>query len=93
MWQPPTVGPRPAYRVSYIQQTGEVYAVATGDFGPVLVLAIVPPDQGEIYYETLNELMEGWANRPRTLDWLRDRLQFYSPRARAANTTSGEMGG
>ena len=72
-------------RVSYIRETGEVYAV--GEYAPVRdveVLAVVPADdvpEGEIYYRTLESLLVGWADecgRNRNgLLWLKERLQEY----------------
>ncbi len=67
----------PRLRVSYIQKTGEVYAVQlTG--GQVKVLGIVPPDDDRIYYRTLDRILEGWADaihKPGSLSWVKERLQ------------------
>lgn len=68
----------PRWRVSYIQATGEVYALELGGRSRVEVLGIVPPDDvpvGQVYYRTLDKLLEGWSdegNRP--LSWVRGRL-------------------
>ena len=74
-----------AWRVSYVQLTGEVYAVH-GDGGnrPLFLLGTVKPDQPSspqnTYYETLDRILEGWADQcasPGGLEWLRDRLKKY----------------
>ena len=70
--------------VSYVQATGEVYAV---HIGGVEILGIVPPDPDErtrgdlrrelTYYRTLDRILEGWAEhcgRPGGLAWVRERL-------------------
>ena len=66
----------PRWRVSYIQKTGEVYAVQlTG--GRVEVLGVVPPDDAKVYYQTLDHILEGWEDaihEPGSLDWVRSRL-------------------
>lgn len=66
----------PRWRVSYIQKTGEVYAVQlTG--GRVELLGVVSPDDDHIYYHTLDHILEGWADvihAPGSLDWVRARL-------------------
>ena len=69
----------PYYRVSYVQFTGEVYAIesASGPTSWVLVLGVVPPDSvavGDVYYRTLDRILEGWAYSPMHLNWVRDRL-------------------
>ena len=69
------------WRVSYIQSTGEVYAVH--DRQCVLVLGIVPADTpvpGEIYYHTLDRVLDGWAEhcgRPNGLSWAIARLREW----------------
>ena len=71
-----TNGPRwPTWRVSYIQATGEVYAVEGIQGGRVEVLGVVPPDEGRYYYHTLDKLLDGWAEEAgRPLSWVRERL-------------------
>jgi len=73
----------PRYRVSYIEVTGEVYSVALrpGVDGPVFLLAVVPPDTGRCYYETLDALLDGWAEHcgPGGLSWVRERLAGWAP--------------
>lgn len=73
--------PRPRYRVSYIQATGEVYAVALdAQMSKVEVLARVQPDSmkpGDVYYSTLDRILDGWAEEcylPDSLAWIRGRL-------------------
>lgn len=67
----------PRWRVSYIQKTGEIYAVQlTG--GQVKLLGVVPPDDDGIYYQTLDRILEGWTDaihQPGSLDWLQARLK------------------
>jgi hypothetical protein len=66
----------PAYRVSYIKLTGEVYAVSTSSRS-VMVLAVVPPDEGKYYYRTLDRILDGWEDecgKPGSLAWVRERL-------------------
>ena len=67
----------PRWRVSYIQKTGEIYAVELVERGQVKLLGVVPPDDTPIYYQTLDRILVGWANvinRPGSLDWVRARL-------------------
>lgn len=67
----------PTWRVSYIQKTGEVYAIELKDNGMVGLLGIVPPDDGEIYYQSLDRILEGWADaicHPGSLTWVRNKL-------------------
>lgn len=74
----PTAWPR--WRVSYVKQTGEVYAVQMEEGGRVEVLAVVPPDPDKIYYRTLDHILEGWAEHCGelgSLAWVRERLAPY----------------
>lgn len=77
-WQDGKAFPR--YRVSYVQLTGEVYALE-GQTQEVVVLGVVPPDTKEIgpkYYATLDKLLDGWeyqCGKPGSLQWVRDRLE------------------
>ena len=81
------------YRVSYIQDTGEVYAV--GEYPPVepvRVLGIVPPDDDDgralTYYRTLDAMLEGWPEQcgvnPDGLGWVARRIgiAYRPPEAR-----------
>ena len=75
------------WRVSYVQATGEVYAVHQGStIGPVFVLALVEPDvvnEGSTYYDTVDGILDGWAQQcghPDSLRWVKDRLNVYRPR-------------
>lgn len=65
----------PEYRVSYVQATGEVYAVRQAGRGgnAVRVLGVVPPDEdtrretrpwdrAAAYYRTLEGILDGWAD-------------------------------
>ena len=72
------------WRVSYVRNTGEIYAVNQGSsIGPVFVMAIIPSDpvadgdRRSLFYATLEEVLEGWAEqcgRVDSLRWVRDRL-------------------
>ena len=72
------------WRVSYIRNTGEVYAVHQGaTIGPVFVLGYVPPDDVDesdrrsLFYSTLERILAEWpehCGRPDGLRWVRDRL-------------------
>ncbi|MDP2661332.1 MAG: hypothetical protein Q8R28_11455 [Dehalococcoidia bacterium] len=65
----------PRWRVSYIKATGEVYGVEL-PHGRVEVLGVVPPDDGRIYYRTLDKLLAGWADHwDMPLSWVRERLR------------------
>ena len=69
----------PKWRVSYIYETGEVYAVQVKEGGPVKVLGIVPPDGGHIYYRTLDRILEGWADAistPGSLVWVEIKIKL-----------------
>ena len=71
------------WRVSHVQSTGEVYAV-NNDVGRVMVLGIVPADTrvpGEIYYHTLDRILDGWPERcgaPSGLSWVIARLREWA---------------
>ena len=75
-----------AWRVSYIQMTGEVYAVhANTGHSPLFVIATVKPDQPSspqgVYYQTLDRILKGWpeqCSRPGGLEWLRDTLAQHN---------------
>ena len=72
------------WRVSYVRNTGEIYAVHQGTtIGPVFVLGYVPPDdvdEGDrrsLFYSTLERILAEWperCGRPDGLCWVRDRL-------------------
>jgi len=69
--------PFPRHRVSYIQATGEVYSVELMPGGAVDVLGQVEPDESDIYYRTLDGILDGWpemCGTPNGLSWLRERL-------------------
>ena len=75
------------WRVSYVQATGEVYAVNPWN-GQVEVLGVVPPDLEEFtpggnrtsrltYYRTLDRILDGWAEhcgKRNSLAWVREKL-------------------
>ena len=72
-----------AHRVSYVRDTGEVYAVGRGDPDePVIVLGTFPidPDAGptDVYYLGLDQLLNGWPDHcgaPGGLEWVQARLE------------------
>lgn len=86
-WMDGTLAPK--HRVSYVQATGEVYAVQLGGEGQVEVLGVVPPDENPTgkgrFYTTLDQVLEGWPehcdNEIGGLSWLRRRLreEGYAP--------------
>lgn len=73
------------WRVAYIQHTGEIYAVHQDGHPPqVIILAHVPADTPanarDIWYHTLEAILDGWAEectKPNSLQWLKDRLQRH----------------
>lgn len=77
----------PRWRVSYVHETGEVYAVCLvpGSQQQVVVMGVVPPDEGEgVYYRTLDRILDGWefeCGKPRSLDWVMGRLSAVLPSA------------
>ena len=69
--------PFPRFRVSYIEATGEVYAVALTGEGRSELFGQVQPDEGDHHYRTLDRILAGWAHycgSPHGLAWLRERL-------------------
>jgi len=71
--------PWPKWRVSYIHNTGEVYAVQLNG-GEVRVLGIIPPDDDVFYYQTLNGVLDGWADVIQelgSLQWVQDTLAYF----------------
>ena len=72
------------WRVSYVRNTGEIYAVHQGStIGPVFILATVEPDpvpdgdRRSLFYATLENILDGWpeqCGRPDSQRWIRDRL-------------------
>lgn len=79
----------PRWRVSWIVETGELYAVESSNSPAVevIVLGVIEKD-GEYPYsagtrawsefnrrQPIEKLMDGWAeDGPRTLDWIRNRI-------------------
>lgn len=67
----------PQWRVSYIQATGEVYALSSR--GPVRVLGVVPADDGPDWNRTLRAILGNWAdpavNDGFNLTWVAGRLR------------------
>ena len=66
---------RHTWQVSYIRDTGEVYARANGGDGPVWLLGSFPPDEtrewDEVWYRSLDTYLEGWPDYCRELDGLK----------------------
>lgn len=75
------------WRVSYVQHTGEVYAVhLDGNPAQVVILGHVPADTPanprDIWYHTLETILDGWAEectKPDSLRWLQSHLQQELP--------------
>ena len=82
MWQW-GVAQWPRWSVSYIRDTGELYAIRQTPPQPVDVLAVIPPDPGEVYYRTVEAVLDGYADPDRSghqIGWLIDVLRT-DPRA------------
>ena len=70
------------FQVAYVRDTGEVYAYHSALPYTVLMLGVVPADpvadeRAEVYYRTLDRLLEGWpehCGKPNGLSWLIARL-------------------
>ena len=65
-------------RVSYVKDTGELYAV-NGANSTTILLGRFPADPEDPYYETLDRALEGWAAEcpanPDGLSWIVGRLE------------------
>lgn len=74
----------PSWRVSYIQATGEIYAAQLLGSCPVRVLGVVPSDpveEHEVYYRTLDKILDGWADLDVSgfdLAWVERRLAEHA---------------
>ena len=73
-----------SWRVCYVRETGEVYALRGS--GPLLVLGVFPidPDAGpcDVYYRGLDQHLEGWPEQcggPDSLAWLIGKMTQASP--------------
>lgn len=71
----------PTWRVSHLQDTGELIAVCQrSGLGPVRLIAVVPSDPvepGEAWYRTLEAILDGYADPAVTnhdLAWFARRL-------------------
>jgi hypothetical protein len=78
----------PEWRVSYIRDTGEIYATRQGGRGSLVrLLGAVPADpvaDGEVYYRTLDAILDGWADpgvSGFSLAWVTSRLAATRPDA------------
>lgn len=71
----------PVWRVSYIRNTGEVYAIEQHARARVIILGTVPADDPAIdgiYYRTLDQILDGWADEPhRDITWVADRIAAW----------------
>jgi hypothetical protein len=71
-------GKWPTWRVSYIRNTGEIYAVKLNGETEVRILGQWPADQTDEpggWYKTLDVILYGWAEVPhRQLSWVKARL-------------------
>jgi hypothetical protein len=66
----------PQWRVSYVMDTGEVYACCLGgggQRGDVLILGTYPPGEGDEWTRALDELLDGWWQQ-RDLEWVQTML-------------------
>ena len=84
------------WRVSYVQKTGEVYAINNGNHnpGPVRVLGTVPadpepdiPKSGTNYYRTLDRILDRYPDHcgpTGGLQWVEKRLREYNNRDQAS---------
>lgn len=72
----------PTWRVTYIQGTGEVYAVNLAPPGRVRMLGLVPADDADIWYWTLHCVLGNYANPDEnenfSLAWVTRRLQQWA---------------
>lgn len=79
VWWTEAGKPYPKWRVSYVKATGEIYAhEMTTEGGKVEILGLIPPDDAEIYYHTLDGILAGWADviwHSGSLAWVRERLK------------------
>jgi hypothetical protein len=79
----------PQWRVSYLKDTGEIYAVrlSGSPCGPVRLLGVVTPDVGMarlhgVWYASLDRILDGWAEHgpeTRSVEWVADRLAEAQP--------------
>ena len=71
-------GFRGRFRISYVKDTEEIYAVQDGE-KLVIVLGKFPADQADLYYGTLDRALEDWAEQcPQNQDglsWVIQRLE------------------
>lgn len=73
VWWTAENGRWPHYRVSVVKDTGDVYAIKTGEDESVELLGTVPSGD----YESAYAILEGWTDvihYPNSLQWVRDRL-------------------
>lgn len=86
-WRGPDGREWPRWRVSWVITTGEVIAVEAAGDQRILILGTVPAI-GEYPYgqshdawlkfrnaQTIEKLFKGWADKPRSILWVVDRLK------------------
>ena len=86
MWKDSySTNPNQFYRVSYVENTGEIYAVElsyAGDQsnGFVAILGVIPADERKCgkYSQTLDEILDGWADSDQKISWVKERLRPHS---------------
>ena len=89
-------GSRGQWRISYVQRTGEVYAVnwdiGQESDGPLVILGTVPPDGGpetlHVYYHTLDAILAGYGEvclGSASVEWVYDRLLSHGYAAASAD--------
>jgi hypothetical protein len=93
----------PVWRVSYIKDTGEIYAIRLqGRDDRVTLLGRCNPDPADVYYRTLDKILDGWAEldaERRRLSWVAGRLSgapnaliLAEPATLVRAVTAGECG-
>jgi len=83
--------PNQFYRVSYVENTGEIYAIELAYGGEVgyrdnqsngfvAILGVIPADERKCgkYSQTLDEILDGWADSDQKISWVKERLRPHS---------------
>ena len=91
--------PPECWRVSYVRETGEVYACRTQDGECVRVLGVFPADDvddrnGGHWYRTLDRVLEGWPDhcrKPWGLTWLKERLRLAAVNGSRRTPSNGVL--
>ncbi|HWF25995.1 MAG TPA: hypothetical protein VG275_11135 [Solirubrobacteraceae bacterium] len=86
-------GESQTWRVSWVRDTGEVYAVTAGR--PEEVLAVLADSAGRPHpREHVDWLLDGWGERcgdPGSLDWVRDRVGAHRAKDHAPARDGREL--